>query len=102
MATTKTFGCSIKWNSKIDWKVKEVESHPETGEPWPPMPEFLLKAWQDLSGYVHPPEACLVNIYGPAARMGQHQDRDEADLSAPVVSLSLNHRLMAAKPAGFV
>jgi alkylated DNA repair protein (DNA oxidative demethylase) len=64
-------------------------SHPETGEPWPPMPEFLLKAWQDLSGYVHPPEACLVNVYGPAARMGLHQDRDEEDFSAPVVSLSL-------------
>jgi alkylated DNA repair protein (DNA oxidative demethylase) len=63
--------------------------HPETGEPWPPMPEFLLVAWQDLSGYAHPPEACLVNVYGPKARMGLHQDRDEEDFSAPVVSLSL-------------
>ena len=64
-------------------------NHPETGEPWPPMPEFLFKAWQGLSGYAHPPEACLVNVYGPAARMGLHQDRDEEDFSAPVVSLSL-------------
>ena len=65
------------------------ETHPETGEPWPPIPDMLLAAWRDLSGYPHPPQACLVNVYGPSARMGQHQDRDEDDFSAPVVSLSL-------------
>jgi alkylated DNA repair protein (DNA oxidative demethylase) len=64
-------------------------THPDTGEPWPPIPEMLLAAWRDLASYPHPPEACLVNIYGPSARMGQHQDRDEQDLAAPVVSLSL-------------
>jgi len=64
-------------------------THPDTGEPWPPMPAMLLAAWQDLAGYPHPPEACLINVYGPAARMGLHQDRDEHDFSAPVVSLSL-------------
>jgi alkylated DNA repair protein (DNA oxidative demethylase) len=63
--------------------------HPETGNPWPPMPAFLLAAWHDLADYPHPPEACLVNVYGPQARMGLHQDRDEEDFSAPVVSLSL-------------
>jgi alkylated DNA repair protein (DNA oxidative demethylase) len=65
------------------------ENHPETGAPWPPIPDILLAAWRDLSGYPHPPEACLINIYGPAARMGLHQDRDEHDMTAPVVSLSL-------------
>jgi DNA oxidative demethylase len=64
-------------------------THPDTGEPWPPIPEMLLAAWRDLAIYPHPPQACLVNIYGPSARMGQHQDRDEQDLAAPVVSLSL-------------
>jgi alkylated DNA repair protein (DNA oxidative demethylase) len=64
-------------------------NHPQTGEPWPPIPETLLAAWRDLSSYPHPPEACLVNVYGPTARMGLHQDRDEDDMSAPVVSLSL-------------
>jgi alkylated DNA repair protein (DNA oxidative demethylase) len=64
-------------------------NHPQTGEPWPPIPEILLAAWRDLSSYPHPPEACLVNVYGPQARMGLHQDRDEDDMSAPVVSLSL-------------
>ena len=63
--------------------------HPETGEPWPPIPQILLAAWRDLASYPHAPQACLVNIYGPAARMGLHQDRDEEDMSAPVVSLSL-------------
>src|SRR5690242_17418450 len=51
--------------------------HPETGAPWPAMPRLLLDAWDKLAGYPQPPEACLVNIYGPAARMGLHQDRDE-------------------------
>jgi alkylated DNA repair protein (DNA oxidative demethylase) len=64
-------------------------NHPETGEPWPAIPEILLAAWRELSRYPHPPEACLINIYGPHARMGLHQDRDEEDLAAPVVSLSL-------------
>jgi alkylated DNA repair dioxygenase AlkB len=33
--------------------------HPETGEPWPPIPEILLAAWRELADYPHPPEACL-------------------------------------------
>jgi DNA oxidative demethylase len=64
-------------------------AHPDIGTPWPPMPDAVRRAWDDLAGYPHPPEACLVNVYGPEARMGLHQDRDEADLAAPVVSLSL-------------
>ena len=63
--------------------------HPETGSAWPPIPRVLLDAWQDLAGYPHPPEACLINFYGPTAKMGLHQDRDEQDFSAPVLSLSL-------------
>jgi alkylated DNA repair protein (DNA oxidative demethylase) len=53
------------------------------------MPKIVLRAWADLVSYPHPPEACLVNLYGPAAKMGLHQDRDEEDFSAPVLSLSL-------------
>jgi alkylated DNA repair protein (DNA oxidative demethylase) len=63
--------------------------HPETGEPWPAMPEMVIDAWKALAGYPHPPESCLINYYGPAAKMGLHQDRDERDFAAPVVSLSL-------------
>ncbi len=64
-------------------------THPVTGAPWPPIPDVLMEAWKDLSGYPLPPQACLVNFYGSGARMGLHQDRDEEDFAAPVVSLSL-------------
>jgi alkylated DNA repair protein (DNA oxidative demethylase) len=64
-------------------------THPETRQPWPAMPEMVLAVWRELAQYPHAPEACLINLYGPEARMGMHQDRDEADFAAPVVSLSL-------------
>jgi len=64
-------------------------AHPQTGRPWPPIPGLLIAIWNDIARYPHPPEACLINFYGPAAKMGLHQDRDEADFTAPVVSLSL-------------
>jgi len=64
-------------------------THPQTGAPWPPIPAIIMQAWHDLSGYSHPPEACLVNVYAAEARLGLHQDKDELDLAAPVVSLSL-------------
>ncbi len=64
-------------------------THPVTGTPWPPIPDVLMAAWNDLSGYPLPPQACLVNFYDSGARMGLHQDRDEEDFAAPVVSLSL-------------
>jgi alkylated DNA repair protein (DNA oxidative demethylase) len=63
--------------------------HPETGLPWPPIPQSLLDAWAELAPDAPPPEACLINLYDAKARMGLHQDRDEHALAAPVVSLSL-------------
>ncbi|MCJ2100894.1 MULTISPECIES: alpha-ketoglutarate-dependent dioxygenase AlkB [Methylobacterium] len=64
-------------------------AHPETGRPWPAMPPTALAAWDALVAYPAGPEACLINLYGPGSRMGLHQDRDEADLTVPVLSLSL-------------
>jgi DNA oxidative demethylase len=64
-------------------------THPVTGKPWPAMPELLTALWQEVADYPHPAEACLVNFYTGAAKMGLHQDRDEQDLAAPVVSVSL-------------
>jgi DNA oxidative demethylase len=64
-------------------------THPVTGRHWPLMPEVLIAIWRDLADYSHEPEACLINFYGPSAKMGLHQDRDEEDFAAPVVSLSL-------------
>jgi DNA oxidative demethylase len=63
--------------------------HPETGKPWPPIPEMVLDVWRQVSGYLHEPEACLVNFYHGGAKMGLHRDEDEEDFSAPVVSISL-------------
>jgi alkylated DNA repair protein (DNA oxidative demethylase) len=64
-------------------------NHPETGRTWPAIPQAVLELWRDLAGYPAPPEACLINLYGRDARMGLHQDRDEAALDAPVLSISL-------------
>ena len=64
-------------------------THPVTGRPWPSIPDRLLALWTDLTAWPDPPDACLVNLYDADARMGLHQDRDEADLSAPVLSVSL-------------
>lgn len=78
----------LGWVSDVDG-YRYQPTHPDTGAPWPPMPEAVREAWDALAAYPHPPQACLVNWYEPAARMGLHQDRDETDLDAPVVSLSL-------------
>lgn len=64
-------------------------THPVTGEAWPPMPQMLVDLWFRLGGGNVPPDACLVNLYRETARMGLHQDRDEADFGQPVVSVSL-------------
>ena len=64
-------------------------THPSTGAPWPPIPEIARAAWAELAPEAPPPEACLVNYYQASARIGLHQDRDEEDFSAPVLSLSL-------------
>ncbi len=63
--------------------------HPDTGMPWPAIPERLARAWDELANYPHPPEACLVNYYEGGAKMGLHQDRDEQEFDAPVLSISL-------------
>jgi len=63
--------------------------HPDTGRSWPPMPERILRLWRDYADHEAAPDACLINFYDEAARMGPHQDRDEADFSAPVLSVSL-------------
>lgn len=69
-------------------------THPETGQPWPPIPGRLLELWDRLTGAPAPPDACLVNLYGPEARMGLHRDADEADFTFPVLSVSLGDTAM--------
>ncbi|WP_164933000.1 alpha-ketoglutarate-dependent dioxygenase AlkB family protein [Tropicibacter alexandrii] len=64
------------------------ERHPD-GMVWPPIPDSVQAVWDAVSGVTRAPECCLINWYGEGARMGMHQDRDEADFSCPVVSVSL-------------
>lgn len=65
-----------------------VTHHPD-GAAWPEIPAGILRIWDAVTGLERRPECCLVNWYGEGARMGLHQDRDEADFSWPVVSVSL-------------
>lgn len=64
-------------------------THPGNGEPWPAIPQILLELWARHADAQVPPDACLVNLYRGAAKMGLHQDRDEADFTFPVLSVSL-------------
>ena len=59
------------------------------GAKWPDIPERLLELWRTVSGVDRLPDSCLINFYGEGAKMGLHQDRDEADTRWPVVSISL-------------
>lgn len=62
--------------------------HP-LGTPWPEIPENILDIWRHHVGPDKLPDCCLINFYGPDTKMGLHQDRDEADFSWPVLSVSL-------------
>ncbi len=79
----------LGWVSDKDGGYRYQPTHPQTGNPWPPIPDMVMDVWNAVAGYPHPPEACLVNYYAAGTKMGLHQDADEADFSAPVVSISL-------------
>jgi DNA oxidative demethylase len=79
----------LGWVSDRERGYRYQATHPITGKPWPAIPAVVLDLWRALADYPHLPEACLINYYAPTARIGLHQDSDEADFSAPVVSISL-------------
>lgn len=66
---------------------------PLSGQPWPAMPacwlELARRAAAQAGFADFRPDACLVNLYEPGSKLSLHQDRDEADFSAPIVSVSL-------------
>ncbi|MFZ7090833.1 alpha-ketoglutarate-dependent dioxygenase AlkB family protein [Primorskyibacter sp. 2E233] len=62
--------------------------HP-SGVDWPAIPASVLSVWDALAACPRQPECCLINWYGEGARMGLHQDKDEADFTCPVLSISL-------------
>ena len=79
----------LGWVTDKDRGYRYQAAHPLTGKPWPAMPQALLDLWAEVARYSAPPEACLINYYAASAKMGLHQDRDEADFAAPVLSVSL-------------
>jgi DNA oxidative demethylase len=79
----------LGWVTDKERGYRYQATHPVTEKPWPAMPAQLLTLWKDLAGYANPPEACLINMYRDTAKMGQHQDKDEQDFDAPVLSVSL-------------
>jgi alkylated DNA repair protein (DNA oxidative demethylase) len=85
---------TLGWVTDRDGGYRYQRRHPVTGEPWPSIPPVLLRIWQEVSGYPEPPEACLVNFYEGEAKMGLHQDRDERNFEAPVVSVSLGDQCL--------
>lgn len=68
-------------------------SDPATGEPWPAMPETfrgLAERAAEVAGYPRfQPDSCLMNRYEPGSRLALHQDRNERNFEAPIVSVSL-------------
>ncbi|WP_442981083.1 alpha-ketoglutarate-dependent dioxygenase AlkB family protein [Rhizobium sp. SL42] len=79
----------LGWVTDKERGYRYQAAHPITGVPWPAIPQILVDLWREISGFDKDPEACLVNFYGDDAKMGLHQDRDETDFNAPVVSVSL-------------
>ncbi len=66
---------------------------PENQQPWPAMPELFYALAVDAAEQAgfpdFQPDACLINRYQPGAKMSLHQDKDEHDFGAPIVSVSL-------------
>jgi alkylated DNA repair protein (DNA oxidative demethylase) len=92
MSVAMTNCGSLGWVSD-EHGYRYTASDPQTGRPWPPMPQAFLELARsaalaaEFPGFT--PDACLLNRYEPGARLTLHQDRDERDFGAPIVSVSL-------------
>jgi len=80
---------SLGWLTDKEHGYRYQKTHPVTGKPWPIIPSILLDIWHEYANYEKEPEACLINFYEPTAKMGLHQDKDEQNFDAPVLSISL-------------
>ena len=87
MSVRMTAAGSFGWHSDRRG-YRYISRHPN-GMEWPAIPKEILAIWDRVTGLARRPDCCLVNWYGEGTRMGLHQDRDEADFSWPVVSISL-------------
>jgi DNA oxidative demethylase len=84
-------GCYGWVTDRTGYRYDKVD--PESGKLWPSMPGVFLKLAQDAAASAgfpnYAPDACLVNRYEPGARLSLHQDKNERDFDAPIVSVSL-------------
>ncbi len=87
MSVRMTSAGAVGWVTDRDGYRYQTQ-HPQ-GKAWPDIPEPILNLWHDLASSERDPDCCLINYYGEGARMGLHQDKDEADFSWPVLSVSL-------------
>ncbi|MDF1856631.1 alpha-ketoglutarate-dependent dioxygenase AlkB [Pseudooceanicola sp.] len=87
MSVAMTSAGKYGWYS--DRRGYRYERRHPSGVDWPPIPASVLAVWRALAPEAPGPDCCLVNFYRDGARMGLHQDRDEADFTWPVVSISL-------------
>ncbi|NNE89120.1 MAG: alpha-ketoglutarate-dependent dioxygenase AlkB [Silicimonas sp.] len=87
MSVRMTGAGDVAWVS--DRRGYRYEPVQKSGVDWPKIPDTVLNVWNAVSGIDRTPDSCLVNYYGQGACMGLHQDKDEADLKWPVVSISL-------------
>ena len=92
MSVAMTNCGSVGWvTDRTGYRYDDVD--PESGKSWPAMPPSFRRlagqaaAQAGFDGFS--PEACLINRYQPGARMSLHQDKDETDFAAPIVSVSL-------------
>jgi alkylated DNA repair protein (DNA oxidative demethylase) len=86
--------CCGRWGWVTDRRgYRYQQTDPLTDQPWPPIPQTLKELARNAAeqaGYPDfDPDSCLINRYLPGAKMGLHQDKDEADFSQPIVSVSL-------------
>ncbi len=92
-STGKPFSAEESNFGRLGWVADKSgyryqQTHPVTGKPWPAIPDALLALWGEINDGP-PPDCCLVNLYRDKAKMGLHQDRDEKDISAAVIGVSL-------------
>lgn len=88
MSVKMTSAGAFGWVS--DRRGYRYERQHPSGVEWPEIPPEILDIWTRFAGArARDPECCLINYYSNEARMGLHQDRDEADFKQPVVSVSL-------------
>lgn len=87
MSVRMTSAGKYGWYS--DGRGYRYEPRHPNGTPWPPIPQEVLTIWHTVTGHDRSPDCCLINFYGEGAHMGMHQDRDEADFTWPVLSVSL-------------